>query len=201
MEAEDYEQYSNESDIQTKPKNEKKGKKKLLGKNSKKVVRLMKRFDEDSSDDNEPKIQEKSKEFNEHVEKSNKKNKKQQEKLKQQKQITQKAIEERETQSKTTIGNVFDEILNQDISKAKQKNPIFAQMQKPLKQIKKEIRQEKENKLRKKIKELKARRGHVKPSALSGEALIQEKELKIITTKGVIKIFEAITNFQKENVE
>lgn len=48
-----------------------------------------------------------------------------------------------------------------------------------MKQIKRELRKEKEAKLRKKIKELKARRGHVKPSALAGDAQIKEKELKI----------------------
>ena len=76
---------------------------------------------------------------------------------------------------------------------------MFAKFAKPLKDLKKKTKEIKKEKTLKKQKVLVDHIGHRKPMAGSDKKY--ERSLKIGCVKGVVRVFNAIINFQKNDKE
>ncbi|KAL4454943.1 hypothetical protein ABPG74_006325 [Tetrahymena malaccensis] len=200
-----------------------KQKHRILSKKNKKVKQLMRRFQDDSDDEQVAQKNQQSQRPGHAIKKHDKNQFKKGQSEQIQPQLKRKGSDRTNdsfdvqnqsnnesdhgddnmdgSKPKSTFSSVFSKILNQDVKKTTSANPIFSDFNKPLKKVRSEIRKERENQLKKKIKELKERRGHVLPQS-SPDGALYEKELKIQAAKGIIKILEAVKNYQdQEGIE
>eukprot|EP00825_Cyclidium_porcatum_P034536 TRINITY_DN36317_c0_g3_i2.p1 TRINITY_DN36317_c0_g3~~TRINITY_DN36317_c0_g3_i2.p1 ORF type:complete len:188 (+),score=55.74 TRINITY_DN36317_c0_g3_i2:356-919(+) len=97
-----------------------------------------------------------------------------------------------------SMQTIFQDILQQEVKKGFSNNPILSEHTRPLKKVKTELKKYQETIIKQKIKKVVKERGHI---LLEDCNQPEDKEFKTIATKGIIKIFDGIKQYQKLNNE